>query len=87
MRIYVISKKKLLELFVEKIYIYDDKLVVNFFYSDNQREVSFEKMQEIFAIDKRIETAMDDSTLRGRVSMEMLASMLGENEEDSDFFA
>lgn len=81
------SKKKLLELFVEKIYIYDDKLVVNFFYSDNQREVSFEKMQEIFAIDKRIETAMDDSTLRGRVSMEMLASMLGENEEDSDFFA
>lgn len=80
------SKHKLLELFVEKIYIYDDKIVVNFFYSSDNKEVSFEKMQQIFAIDKRIEDAMNDTTLRNRVPMEMLQSLLGEEEEDSDFF-
>ena len=80
------SKHKLLELFVEKIYIYDDKLVVNFFYSDDTREVSFEKMQQIFAAEKQIEDIMNDTTLRNRVPIETLKSMLGENEEDSDFF-
>ncbi len=80
------NKHKLLELFVEKIYIYDDKLVVNFFYSDDTREVSFEKMQQIFAAEKQIEDIMNDTTLRNRVPIEMLQSLLGEDEEDSDFF-
>jgi len=80
------NKHKLLKLFVEKIYIYDDKLVVNFFYSDDTREVSFEKMQQIFAAEKQIEDIMNDTTLRNRVPIETLKSMLGEDEEESDFF-
>ena len=49
----------MLELFVEKIYIYDDKIVVNFFDSSDNKEVGFEKMQQIFAAEKQIEDIMN----------------------------
>lgn len=48
------TRRKLLELFVDKIYVYPDKLVLSFYYSDDKRELPFEETAKLIGIQQDI---------------------------------
>ena len=50
------GRKMLIDIFVNRIYLYDDKLVITFNYKDNQKTVSFADAQESL---KKVETGSD----------------------------
>lgn len=39
-------RRQALDFLIEKIYVYDDRLVVNFYYSDDKREINFEEFKK-----------------------------------------
>ena len=47
------SRQMLLDSLVEKVYVYDDKLVISYYYTDDKREIAFEDMKQHI---KNIET-------------------------------
>lgn len=50
------GRKMLIDVFVNRIYLYDDKLVVTFNYKDNQKTISFADAQKSL---KKVETGSD----------------------------
>lgn len=50
------GRKMLIDIFVNRIYLYDDKLVITFNYKDNQKTISFVDAQESL---KKAETGSD----------------------------
>lgn len=68
------TRRKLLDFFVDKIYIYPDKMVLTFCYSDDQRELPFEDTIEFIDNRQRLLDMIDNPALRGG------------KEENPDFF-
>ena len=46
-------RELLLECLVDKIYLYDDKIVIDFFYSDDKKEISFDDVNAQIALYER----------------------------------
>ena len=40
------TRKQVLDFLIEKIYVYDDRLIVNFYYSDDKREINFDEFKK-----------------------------------------
>lgn len=84
-----ITKHKLLEILVKKIYLYKDKVIVSFNYTEDSREISFEEFGEFITNREKIEAMMGEHALVMDSAKErMLASLIGGDDgEDCDFFA
>ena len=81
-------RKKVLEMFVNKMYLYNDKLVITFNFTEDVRELTVEEIPRMLELEQRLESLMDDHELKGNASKELLASLIGEDigGDGSDFF-
>jgi len=80
-----ITKHKLLEILVNNIYIYEDKVIVSFNYSEDNRQISFEEFGKFIENRKKIEAMMDEhEVVMDSAKAKMLANLIGD--EDFDFF-
>ena len=52
-------RARVLSLLVDKIYLYDDKVVVNCFFSEDAREIRFHEFDEHMANIEKITTMLD----------------------------
>ena len=52
---------KVLDYSVEKVYIYSDKIIVNFYYSEDNREVDLQVFNEHLSNLERITKVMDNT--------------------------
>ncbi|MCR5356847.1 MAG: hypothetical protein K6E63_05520 [Lachnospiraceae bacterium] len=82
----VTNRRRLLDVLVDKIYLYNDKVVISCTYTEKNREIWFEKFEE----DKKFKELMDDISLEERdysswpwSHEETLKSLIG---EQNDFF-
>lgn len=80
-------RDKVLGYLVDRIYLYDDKIIINCYYSEDAREVSFEEFNAQIANREHIEYLLnygetDDKVFRQRLDM-FLSGII---EEDNDFF-
>lgn len=82
-------RKKVLEMFVNKMYLYNDKLVITFNFTEDVRELPFEEIPKMLELEQRLESLMDDHELTGNASKELLESLIGKNTggDGSDFFS
>lgn len=81
------TKHKLLEILVNKIYIYGDKVVVSFHYTEDNREISFDEFEIFIANREKIETMMNEHELKmDSAKAKMLASLIDDDGEGFDFF-
>ncbi len=81
------TRVKLLDIYVDRIYVYPDKLAMTFNYTDDKRELPFEEMEAFIDNRQKIMSMLDD--YHGNavdVSPEMIASLIGNGEDDTDFF-
>lgn len=78
---------KLLDFFVDKIYVYPDKLVMTFYYSDDRRELPFEETERLFDNQQSILSMLNGQYDPDNVPIDMLSSLIGSDEEENpDFF-
>ncbi|MBD5132922.1 MAG: hypothetical protein HDT38_00385 [Clostridiales bacterium] len=68
------TRRKLLDFLVDKIYIYPDKMVLTFYYSDNWRELPFEDTVEFIENRQRLIDMIDNP------------APCGGKEKNADFF-
>ena len=68
------TRRKLLDFLVDKIYIYSDKMVMTFYYTDDRRELPFEDTIEFTENRQRLMDMIDNPT------------PCGGKEENADFF-
>ena len=81
------TRRKLLDLFVDKIYVYPDKLVMTFHYSDDRRELPFAETERLIDNQQSISAMLDGRYDPDSISADMLESLFGDNEEENpDFF-
>lgn len=80
------TRCKLLDILIDKIYIYPDKMILTFFYSDDQRELNFEEVQRIIENQQNIFSILNSKPDRANVPAEMLRSLTEMDEENPDFF-
>lgn len=80
------TRRKLLEFFVDKIYVYPDNLVLAFHYSDDRRELPFEETAELIDTQRDILSMLNARYDPADVSADMLDSLLECAEDNPDFF-
>lgn len=80
------TRKRMLELFVDKIYVYPDKLVMTFYYSDERREIPFAETARLIENQERISDMLNGQYDSANVSVDVLNSLIGNEEETPDFF-
>ena len=84
------TRRHLLDSFIDKIYVFPDKLVITFHYTDDRRELPFEEMKQLIENSRTIESMLGDyqgtPTEAAAKMRESLLNGLEENEEDPDFF-
>ena len=84
------TRRHLLDSFIDKIYVFPDKLVITFHYTDDRRELPFEEMKRLIENSRTIESMLGDyqgtPTEAAAKMRESLLNGLEENEEDPDFF-
>lgn len=81
------TRRRLLDVFVDKIYVYPDKLALTLHYSDDRRELPFEETARI--IDNRQDILSMLNGQRGPADMtrDMMDSLIADDaEENPDFF-
>lgn len=80
------ARSKLLDIFVDKIYIYPDKLMMTFFYSDDRRELPFAEMERLINNQQSISAMLDGRYDPDNVSLDKINDLIGYGEEPPDFF-
>ena len=84
------TRRHLLDSFIDKIYVFPDKLVITFHYTDDRRELPFEEMKQLIENSRTIESMLGDyqgtPTEAAAKMRESLLNGLEGNEEDPDFF-
>lgn len=81
------ARSKLLDIFVDKIYIYPDKLMITFFYSDDRRELPFVETERLIDNQQSILSMLNGQYDPDNVPIDMLSSLIGSDEEENpDFF-
>ncbi|MBO5335924.1 MAG: recombinase family protein [Lachnospiraceae bacterium] len=80
-------RKKVLDIFVDKIYIYNTKIVISFHFDEDMREITLEDAEKFLKNQKRIAEMMDENTISDDTLYELLESICGkEGDNSSDFF-
>ena len=80
------TRRKLLDFFVDKIYIYPDKMVLTFYYTDDRRELPFEETERLIDNQQKILSLMNGQSNLENVPAGMFESLIGSEEESPDFF-
>lgn len=82
------TRRRLLDFFVDKIYIYPDKMVLTFYYTDDRRELPFEETVRLIDNRKKIVDIMNSPRPEGVVPSCALEMPLNDDdgEENLDFF-
>ena len=80
------TRRKLLDFFVDKIYIYPDKMVLTFYYTTDRRELPFEETERLIDNQKKILSLMSRRIDPKNVPAGMFESLIGDEEENPDFF-
>ena len=80
------TRRKLLEYFIDRIYVYPDKLALTVHYSDDRRELPFEETARFIENRERIASILDGPGNPAGLPAEMLDGLIGPHEEDPDFF-
>lgn len=80
------TRKKLLDYYVDKIYVYPDKLVMTFFFSDERRKLPFAEMTQFIDNQERISDMLNGQYDPANMSADMLNSLIGDDEVSPDFF-
>ncbi len=83
------SRAVVLDYLIDKIYVYDDKIVITLFYTDDRRTINYEELDDILANRKVIDEILSGETFdieqnSNPIADTMLKSLIGDNE---DFFA
>lgn len=79
-------RRRLLEFFVNKIYVYPEKMVLTFYYSDDRRELPFEETIEFIDNRQRLLDMIDNPCSQGDVPACALVMPRDDEEETPDFF-
>ena len=82
------TRRRLLEFFIDKIYVYPDKMVLTFYYTDDRRELPFEETIRLIDNRKKILDMMNSPRPEGVVPSCALEMPLNDDdgEENLDFF-
>lgn len=82
------TRRRLLDFFVDKIYIYPDKMVLTFYYTDDRRELPFEETIRLIDNRQKILDIMNSPRPEGVVPSCALEMPLNDDdgEENPDFF-
>lgn len=82
------TRRRLLEFFIDKIYVYPDKMVLTFYYTDDRRELPFEETVRLIDNRKKIVDMMNSPRPEGVVPSCALEMPLNDDdgEENLDFF-
>lgn len=82
------TRRRLLEFFIDKIYVYPDKMVLTFYYTDDRRELPFEETIRLIDNRKKIVDMMNSPRPEGVVPSCALEMPLNDDdgEENPDFF-
>ena len=86
------TQRRLLDSLIDKIYVYPDRLVITFRYSDDRRELPFEEMEQLLANSRTIESMLGEyREAPTEATTKMRESLLGESDksekgESPDFF-
>ena len=82
------TRRRLLDFFVDKIYVYPDKMVLTFYYTDDRRELPFEETVRLIDNRKKILDMMNSPRPEGVVPSCALEMPLNDDdgEENPDFF-
>lgn len=82
------TRRRLLEFFIDKIYVYPDKMVLTFYYTDDRRELPFEETVRLIDNRKKILDIMNSPRPEGVVPSCALEMPLNDDdgEENPDFF-
>lgn len=78
------TRRRLLEFFIDKIYVYPDKMVLTFYYTDERRELPFEETIQLIDNRQRIIDVMNSPVVPA-CALEMPFDGDG-GEENPDFF-
>lgn len=76
----------ILEFFIDKIYVYPDKMVLTFYYTDDRRELPFAETMQLINSRQRILDLMNSPRPEGVVPACALEMSLDDEEENPDFF-
>ena len=77
------NRRRLLDEFVDKIYVYDDRVVINCYYTDDKREIRFDDYKEHLYNIEYIESLLDRPKSINDAPAGMLESIIG---VDQNFF-
>ena len=80
------TRRKLLDFFVDKIYVYPDKLALALYYSDDRRELPFEETEKLIDNRKDILSMLNGQCSPSAPSEKMLDGLIENREEKPDFF-
>ncbi len=82
------QRNRLLDLLVDKIYIYDDEVVVTYFFSEDKRRLDIKDTVEMIAGQRKILDMLNDHNQENSMSYEETRDYLGldEIEDPPDFF-
>ena len=82
------TRRRLLEFFIDKIYVYPDKMVLTFYYTDDRRELPFEETIRLIDNRQKILDMMNSPRPEGVVPSCALEMPLNDDdgEENPDFF-
>ena len=80
------TRRRLLEFFIDKIYVYPDKLALTFHFSDERRELPFEETERLIDNQQKILSLMNGQSNPENVPAGMFESLIGNEEENPDFF-
>ena len=82
------TRRRLLDFFVDKIYVYPDKMVLTFYYTDDRRELPFEETIRLIDNRQKILDMMNSPRPEGVVPSCALEMPLNDDdgEENPDFF-
>lgn len=80
------TRRKLLDFFVDKIYVYPDKMVLTLYYADDRRELPFEETERLIDNQQKILSLMNGQSNPENVPAGMFESLIGSEEENPDFF-
>ena len=78
------NRRRLLDEFIDKIYVYDDRVVINCFYTDDKREIRFDDYKEHIYNMMYIDSLLDQPKSIEDAPVGMLESIIGA--DDDDFF-
>ncbi len=81
-------RKKVLDIFVDKIYIYNERMGISFHFNEDIRELSYDDAKKLIETNRRIDEMMDLHEVHGKIDSTLLESLVGVGTggSSSDFF-